>query len=236
MEECRHCGASFDEETPYLEHLQEEHGDDLGAIEQRRISEELETNSGAPASVVYAAVGVGILLIGLVAYALFFTGGSGPSAGGSGSLGDLADSGNQSIIDDVETIPSSGNQHVSNPSYESLPPTGGPHTGATVGAGFYEQTPSLGALVHTLEHGAVVVYYDDSRMSEAAEQDLKEWASTYTGTWASVVVVPHPEENPEHAYVLTAWEKKYTMDEYDPDVVTAFAAEYLGRGPENPVR
>jgi hypothetical protein len=49
-------------------------------------------------------------------------------------------------------------------------------------------------------------------------------------------VVPNPADDPRAAYVLTAWRHRLTMDSYDEATVRAFLAEYLGRGPENPVR
>ncbi|TSA55267.1 MAG: DUF3105 domain-containing protein, partial [Dehalococcoidia bacterium] len=40
----------------------------------------------------------------------------------------------------------------------------------------------------------------------------------------------------KYPFILTAWDKMLKLDKYDPRVVTAFLAEYLGRGPENPIR
>ncbi len=37
-------------------------------------------------------------------------------------------------------------------------------------------------------------------------------------------------------FILTAWDKMLKLDKYDPQVVKAFLAEYLGRGPESPGR
>lgn len=83
-ETCDHCGESFDEEEPYLRHLQDEHGDDLGAIEQRRVAS-LKTDDDAPDVVVYGAVAGALVLGGLLAYVLFFMG-SGASGAGSGDV------------------------------------------------------------------------------------------------------------------------------------------------------
>jgi hypothetical protein len=49
-----------------------------------------------------------------------------------------------------------------------------------------------------------------------------------------VIVVP--SETIETPYVLTAWQAMLRMEEYDAETVRAFLAEYLGRGPEHPVR
>jgi hypothetical protein len=153
----------------------------------------------------------------------------------------LPDRGDQAVISQVQTEPSPGNDHVeagTDIEYERTPPTGGDHYPASSAtrAGFYEEPQPYGALVHSLEHGAAVVYYDPARLSPEAEDHLRSMAQTYTGRWQSFIAVPNPEDDPEAAYVLTAWEKRLTMDEYDPETTRQFTGEYLGRGPENPVR
>ena len=86
-ERCGHCGATFDDEETYLRHLRDEHGDDLGPIEQRRVAG-LKSDDDGSAVVMYGAA-VGALAIGvLLAYLLFFAGGG---AGGTGDgAGDAA--------------------------------------------------------------------------------------------------------------------------------------------------
>ncbi|MFB6303629.1 MAG: DUF3105 domain-containing protein [Haloferacaceae archaeon] len=163
----------------------------------------------------------------------------GGSGGGGIESKPLPDRGDESLLSDVESFPSEGTEHVERGTtveYDTYPPTSGPHYSGTVEAGFYEETPPMGDIVHTLEHGAVVIYYDPEALTDDARESLRAWANEHTGTWKSVVVVPHAREDPEAPYVLTAWRHRLRMDEYDPEVVRAFLAEYLGRGPENPVR
>ncbi|MFB6221166.1 MAG: DUF3105 domain-containing protein [Halolamina sp.] len=245
MPECDYCGESSDTERAHLEHLSEEHEGELGPIDRRRV-DELEGDSalsGVPTGpivlmfVVFAAAAV-------VAY-VTLGGGGGASGGTSGVAVDgieaepLPDRGNEEYLQDVQSYPEMNPSHVSRGSqidYSTMPPVGGDHHGSTVGAGFYAEQQPLGSVVHSLEHGAVVVYYDPAAIDSEAQDSLKEYASKHTGTWKSVVVVPSPVEDPENPYVLTAWRYKLTMQEYDARVVRAFLAEYLGRGPENPVR
>lgn len=76
--ECDYCEASFDDEEAYLRHLRDEHSDELGRIEQRRVANlESGGDDGAPNAAVYGAVLGGFLLAGLLAYLLFFSGGGG---------------------------------------------------------------------------------------------------------------------------------------------------------------
>ena len=92
MAECDHCGASFDDEDAYVRHLGDEHADDLGPIESRRVAE-LESDGGGRDVVVYG-VGLGALALGgLLAYLLFFSGGAGTTgtngAGGPTGVGSV---------------------------------------------------------------------------------------------------------------------------------------------------
>ena len=161
--------------------------------------------------------------------------------GGGGGIESesLPENGDPSLLSDVERFPSEGTDHVQRGTeveYETRPPTSGPHYGGVVEAGFYEEPQPAGDLVHTLEHGAVIAYYDPGALTDEAEESLTAWANNNTGTWRSFVAVPYRYDDPETPYALTAWRHLLRLDEYDAEVVRAFCAEFLGRGPENPVR
>lgn len=161
----------------------------------------------------------------------------GGDAGGASETGSLPESGDEQYIQEVKPFESEGREHVEEDvEYKRKPPLSGRHHDGWIEAGFYEERQPAEELVHSLEHGAVVVYYDPNALTGAAESDLRERASTHTGTWTSVIVVPSLRDDPETPYTLTAWRHRLRRSEYDPDAVTAFLAEYLGRGPENPVR
>jgi len=236
MTECDYCGAEVDEED-YTDHLQSEHADELGAIDRRRVEAARgDSGGGLPgdrALYLLPVVGIAVVVVGFV----LLSGGGGNDGGTA--AGALPDSGDTALLQDVEQFPSEGANHVpqgTDIDYERVPPLSGPHYGTTAQAGFYEEAPSFGALVHSLEHGAVVVYYDPAAIDASARESLQAFASAHTGTWKSVIVVPNPADDPRAAYVLTAWRHRLTMDSYDEATVRAFLAEYLGRGPENPVR
>ncbi|WP_348607287.1 DUF3105 domain-containing protein [Halobaculum rarum] len=159
--------------------------------------------------------------------------------GGGGGETSLPENGDSELLADVESFPNQGNQHVQRGTevdYSTRPPTSGPHYSGVIEAGFYEELQSMGDIVHTLEHGAIVAYYAPNALTDEARSNLQSWANDHTGTWKSFVAMPYPYDDPETPYTLTAWQHLLRMDEYDADVVRAFAAEYIGRGPENAVR
>lgn len=234
---CEYCDEEFREEQDYLLHLRDEHPDELGAIDKRRIDRLSDDSGSYPIGLIAIAV---VLIIGgsVVAYTVFFSGGDSPN-GGEFESQPLPDRGNASLLAGVEQFPSEGAEHVprgTEIAYETMPPTSGPHYDQTASAGFYSERPPLGELVHSLEHGAVIIYYDSAELNPEAQESLERFADTHTGTWQSVIVVPTPVEDPAAPFVLTAWRHKLSLESYDRDVVQAFLAEYLGRGPENPVR
>ncbi len=87
-------------------------------------------------------------------------------------------------------------------------------------------------LVHALEHGNIVIYYDQLAKDDLST--LESWAGLYTGQWSGVVVAPRPGLGGE--IVLTAWRKILRQKTFDTASAAMFVDTYRGRGPEHPVR
>lgn len=163
----------------------------------------------------------------VVAFVLFF-----PSEPDSWEL--LVEEGRPAMAQ-VETPENQGANHVpagTRVPYDTRFPTSGPHWPSPTRPGHYETPQPNEALVHAIEHGNIVVYYDE--LSEEDEARLREWTSFYTGTWSAVIATP--EEGLGRGVVLTAWDHRMRLDEFDPAPMAAFIEAFRGRGPENPVR
>jgi len=151
----------------------------------------------------------------------------------------LPEEGDEQFLEGVETFEYDEASHVpadEDIAFETMPPTGGPHYNGVVPAGVYEEPRPLGELVHNLEHGHVVVYHDPTAITPDVTESLRRFVDNNDDFWAAMVAVPTPVEDPDAPYVLTAWGALLRLDGYDARVVRAFLAEYVGRGPENPVR
>lgn len=86
--DCDYCGRSFDAEDAYLEHLAEEHYEDLGRIDRRRVDSAFaDSDETSQQTVLVAAAAVLGLLIILGGAFLLFGGGGG---GGDTDLGSSA--------------------------------------------------------------------------------------------------------------------------------------------------
>ena len=146
----------------------------------------------------------------------------------------LADQG-RDRLEAVESETNKGRRHLGpgeTHSYGDSTPTSGPHDTTWAKTGFHETAQVPTRVVHALEHGNVVVYYD--RPGEAVIETLKDWTGLYTGQWDGLLAVPMPGLG--EGLVLTAWTKELRLDTFDAPLAAAFIDAYRGRGPEHPVR
>lgn len=116
--------------------------------------------------------------------------------------------------------------------YATDPPTSGVHWPNWTNPGFYERSEPKEKLVHALEHGNVVIYYDQP--SAEALNQIRSWQRLFTGQWDGLVVVP--KQGLGQTIELTAWNKLLRLETWDAPLAAAFIDAYRGRGPENPVR
>jgi hypothetical protein len=57
-------------------------------------------------------------------------------------------------------------------SYSSIPPTSGPHNPSPLPAGVYDSPQPVDRMIHSLEHGSVIIWYRPGNTSQAL-QDIK---------------------------------------------------------------
>lgn len=125
-----------------------------------------------------------------------------------------------------------GREHIGEgvafPSYNSMPPTSGPHWGVPAGWGIVKEPIPNERQVHSLEHGGVIIQYntDDSKVI----QELEALAQDITGFPACIVVAPYPDM--EEPISITAWGVLLTMETFDRDAIREFVRFYRDEGPE----
>lgn len=147
---------------------------------------------------------------------------------------DLAKAG-RATIESLPLHPDLGNAHLQpgqRYQYGAQFPLSGPHDDIWTQPGFYASRQPPQRLVHALEHGNVVIYFDTP--ATMVRETLKNWASLYPAMWSGIVVTPMPGIG--EAVVLTAWRRMLRLDTFDPVRAAAFIDVFRGRGPENPVR
>ena len=127
-----------------------------------------------------------------------------------------------------DTTSAPPNNHVPNPTYEVNPPAGGDHLTSPSPAGIYtaENLPPDGQLVHSLEHGYVVIWYRPDLPAEAQTQ-LREVTEKYS---KDVLLVPRPTLPKPVA--ATAWERRLLCDDADVAALDLFVDSFRNEGPE----
>ena len=176
------------------------------------------------------------IILGVVAVALIVLGAAYLWRGNqaSNAFETLAATG-QAALSQVVTPSSRGGGHLApgaQHTYQERFPTSGIHSPSTVKAGFYDRVQAPTFLVHNIEHGHIVIYYDDPGAETI--RTLREWTSLYEGRWDGVVAVLAPGLGQK--VVLTAWLKLLEFDRFEPAAAAAFIDAYRGRGPEHRVR
>ncbi len=116
--------------------------------------------------------------------------------------------------------------------YQGDPPTSGLHDRKWIDSGVYERIQNRMKLVHSLEHGTIVVYYDTA--DPATWEVLNDWADLYDYPRGGIVLAPKP--GLREAIVLTAWTRLLHLEPFDADAAAAFIDTYRGRGPESRIR
>jgi hypothetical protein len=122
-----------------------------------------------------------------------------------------------------------GRDHVANPSYEVNPPAGGPHLAAPARPGIYTgpSVPPTGALVHSLEHGAVILWYQPG-LDPADLATLKSLADRFPDD----VLLVERESLPT-TVAATAWHQRLLGDTVKEKPLVRFITEFRDQGPEN---
>jgi hypothetical protein len=122
---------------------------------------------------------------------------------------------------------SGGGQHLAEGEtvkYDTSPPTHGKHAPSTIPAGAYQEAlseepieqASIFKAVHSLEHGAVIVWHD-----KLPADDRREIEREYRNA-EKVIVVPYPDLDGDDHVVLTAWGRMMTCEEASTKVVDGF--------------
>jgi hypothetical protein len=173
---------------------------------------------------------VGVVLIGLV---LVLSGGRNPSLGVT-----QPDDGNTHVA--VGTTCRSPEAPCGPDPYSSLPATSGPHwdPSGIANWGVYSTPQNESQLVHNLEHGGIVIWYDPDALDDAQVAELTSYvegqvSSGISGRYKFILSPWGGNEELGAAVAVTAWRHLLKLDAFDMDAIRAFADEsYLQYAPE----
>ena len=171
-----------------------------------------------PWGVVLGSVVLGAALVGLLVYAALNQG------GGVSQL--VSDPDN--AIPDVQVAEGElGRQHVEGAvDYPQVPPNGGDHNGTPQTCAVYTEPIAPEHAVHSLEHGAVWVTYNESASEDDVETLTREVENNQYR-----LMSPIPDQ--ESPITLSAWGRTLDVDSADDEQVDQFLEAYTN-GPQTP--
>ncbi len=123
--------------------------------------------------------------------------------------------------------------------YNSNPPTSGPHYPQEFSAGFYDETSPqtqepypAGFLMHNLEHGYVIFWYNCDALPDGDCEGLKAQirATMQKANRPKLVAFPWPSLDVPVA--LTSWGRLLRLERYDGGAALAFVNANYNRAPE----
>ena len=110
--------------------------------------------------------------------------------------------------------------------YATATPTSGRHAASSPRCGIYSQQMPAEFAVHSLEHGAVVIWYQPSLASE----EISGLEAIVNGFDDRVILSPNAELT--QPVIATGWNRLKAYDGADPEL-KQFIETYRARGPEN---
>jgi hypothetical protein len=131
----------------------------------------------------------------------------------------------------LEEFEEEGQGHVETTvDYNTNPPTSGDHDPIPAADGAYTGAPETEALVHSLEHGRIVIQFDPAA-PDSVKGDLKALSDELQ---YHVILTPNETGMPFEV-AATAWTRSLgcrQMNERVFDAIRAFHADFVDQGPE----
>jgi hypothetical protein len=125
--------------------------------------------------------------------------------------------------------------------YDTSPPSHGKHDPTPLAAGVYDKPlsldpgaqPTIYQAVHSLEHGAVIIWY--AHLSSSARDDLERRHRDER----KVLVVPYPQLARRDRVAITAWGRLIDCERASPKLIGAFIERFRearsAPEPHNPI-
>ncbi len=110
--------------------------------------------------------------------------------------------------------------------YNSNPPAGGPHYATPAHAGTYDKAPADGYLVHSLEHGAVILWYKE----DLPKNDVEKLKEIFNKTPGKSIMTPRKDLDVKVA--VSSWGRVLKLQAIDEQQIKAFFKTNSDRAPE----
>jgi hypothetical protein len=123
--------------------------------------------------------------------------------------------------------------------FSSNPPTSGRHYGIPLSAGFYDEDNSVvqspypeGYLLHNLEHGYIIFWYNCAVLDESSCTNLKLQIRTIIDDFQENKLIGFPWPDMDAPLALASWGQLQAFDSFDEDAARAFIKTNRNQAPE----
>ena len=120
--------------------------------------------------------------------------------------------------------------------YHSIPATSGPHWSSADSPGpwgVYTSAQPQERLLHNMEHGGIVIWYEPSRLDAVGVATLTTFVQQQVGTERfKVILSPWGGTDFRHAVAVTSWNWLLYLDTPDTNAVRGFLEAHYGDAPE----
>jgi len=129
-----------------------------------------------------------------------------------------------------EFVKSLGNRHISESevgliTYNSDPPTSGPHLPMIANWGIHQQPITKELQVHNLEDGGVIVQYNCPATNPECNPLIEKLAGIVRRYNRNVILAPYPGMKEKIA--LTAWTRIDKFNDFDENRIVRFIEAYI---------
>jgi hypothetical protein len=176
----------------------------------------------------------GVLLVGVILIALVLVLGSGPNPNAGVQQ---PDDGNAHVA--PGTTCRSDEAPCGADPYSSTPATSGPHwdPSALANWGVYSTPQNESQVVHNLEHGGIVIWYDPEAVSDEDVDTLERYVTSQVSQGISgrfkFILSPWGGSDPLPSPIaVTSWRWLLELDEANTAAIDDFARERYGIAPE----
>lgn len=166
-----------------------------------------------------------ILFLGAVVLLLVFLFGRGAATGGGNAGTRQIDDGGSHITQGTQGGP-----------YHSVPATSGSHwasADAPAPWGVYQNARPQEQLLHNMEHGGMIIWYQPAKLDATGLATLQTWVRQQNTTVQfKVILTPWAGADFGHPIAVTSWNWLLYLDTADTDAVRTFLDAHYGDAPE----
>jgi hypothetical protein len=117
--------------------------------------------------------------------------------------------------------------------YSSTPAASGPHWPQPIQWGVYTSAIPQEPVIHNLEHGGIVIWYQAGQLTPSQVAELEEYVRGWNASERfKVLVAPWGGADFGHPAAIVGWTWLQYLDEVDTELMDQFIDQHYGDGPE----